>query len=126
MCVCVYVCVCVCVCVCVYVCVCVCVCFACICVCTAVDCGDPGTPVNGRRNLGGTTLDSRTTYACDEGYRMDGDMEAICLPSGLWSRPLPRCISKWEKKKKEKEKERKKKHCKFNRYPLLLYFFFRA
>ncbi|XP_065179367.1 sushi, von Willebrand factor type A, EGF and pentraxin domain-containing protein 1-like [Sycon ciliatum] len=59
--------------------------------CQPVDCADPGTPVNGARNLEGLILGSEVSYTCNEGYTLVGQQIAVCLPSQTWSSPLPTC-----------------------------------
>ena len=61
---------------------------------TAVSCGIPEPPGNG--SFAGTefTLDSRVTYGCDEGFRLDAGhpATAVCQEDGSWSnkgRPPP-------------------------------------
>ena len=56
-----------------------------------VDCGDPGTPQNGRRVLLSTTFGSQVTYSCIVGYDLQGVGTRVCLGSGLWSGSLPTC-----------------------------------
>ena len=58
---------------------------------TAIDCGNPGTPQNGYRELPSTTLSSQVTYHCLQGYVLVGDGTRECLESGLWSGSLPVC-----------------------------------
>ena len=63
--------------------------------CTAVDCGDPGAPVSGTRQLpDGTTIGSKITWSCDSGTIAANKSSAVCMPSGRWSSPVPVCGSK--------------------------------
>ena len=57
----------------------------------AIDCGDPGTPENGDRELEMTTLGSIVRYSCRKGYYLAGDTERECLARGQWSGKLPIC-----------------------------------
>lgn len=60
--------------------------------CLVIDCGDPGTPENGRRNLNlGTTLGSIVTYECEVGHRQEGLPFRICQANKLWTNSLPNC-----------------------------------
>ena len=60
----------------------------------AVDCGDPGTPTSGQRNLSSTTYNSVVTYTCDVGYTLQGSNSRKCLYTGQWKGSLPQCIGK--------------------------------
>ena len=60
--------------------------------CAAVNCGNPGEPVNGDTLGTTTTLDSVVTHTCDRGYVLSGARRRVCLPNGTWSQPLPSCV----------------------------------
>ena len=63
-----------------------------------VDCGDPGTPDNGSRNLTDTLEGSNVTYSCDSGFELIGNRTQTCelTPNGtFWSSERPRCICKY-------------------------------
>ena len=57
-------------------------------------CGDPGTPVNGRRLISGYTERHTVNYTCDVGFELSGVATRMCLPNGTWSANLPTCLSK--------------------------------
>ena len=59
-----------------------------------VDCGDPGTPSNGERNVSSTTYNSVVTYTCDVGYRLQGSNNRTCQSNGQWSGSVPQCTCK--------------------------------
>lgn len=60
--------------------------------CDPIDCGDPGTPVNGKVQLtAGTKLNSVVRYSCSVGYVFAGARERICQVDGSWSGSLPSC-----------------------------------
>ncbi|XP_019850127.1 PREDICTED: CUB and sushi domain-containing protein 3-like [Amphimedon queenslandica] len=62
-----------------------------ICRANRANCGDPGTPVNGRRVLG-TTLEGDTVrYFCRQGFELVGNRERVCQSNGQWSGQLPLC-----------------------------------
>jgi CUB/sushi domain-containing protein len=62
--------------------------------CTKIDCGDPGTPSNGRLSLSdGTNFGSIVTYSCSEGYRLEGAETRTCLSGRVWSGSRPVCVS---------------------------------
>ena len=58
-------------------------------------CGDPGTPLNGRREdkltvfLAGMTVN----YYCDFTFQLMGPQNRTCLADGNWSNVLPSCKS---------------------------------
>ena len=61
----------------------------------AVDCGNPGTPSNGRRTGSSTTYNSVVTYTCNTGYTRQGSNRRTCQSNGQWSGSLPRCNRKF-------------------------------
>ena len=62
----------------------------------AVNCGDPGTPRNGRRTGSSTTYNSVVTYTCNTGYTLtQGSNRRTCQSNGQWSGTAPRCNSKF-------------------------------
>ena len=64
--------------------------------CSAIDCGDPGNPENGRRILqGGTTFQSNVTYECDPGFSLVGVSFRTCRADGTWSGSQPSCTRKY-------------------------------
>uniref|UniRef100_A0A1X7VKS2 Sushi domain-containing protein n=1 Tax=Amphimedon queenslandica TaxID=400682 RepID=A0A1X7VKS2_AMPQE len=60
-------------------------------ICKPIDCGDPGTPENGDRELDKTTLGSIVRYSCRKGYYLAGNSERECLANRQWSGKLPTC-----------------------------------
>ena len=61
---------------------------------SALDCGDPGTPLNGGRQLTATTLLAVVTYFCLPGYTLTGPASRECKSDGRWSASLPTCTRK--------------------------------
>ena len=60
--------------------------------CDPIDCGDPGTPLNGKLQLSaGTKLNSVVRYSCSVGYVLMGATERVCQAGGTWSASLPTC-----------------------------------
>ena len=59
--------------------------------CEAVDCQDPGTPLNGTRLGDIFTFPSAVEYSCDFGLIVSGSGRATCLPDATWSSPVPVC-----------------------------------
>ena len=60
----------------------------------AIECGDPGTPRNGSRQLSGQTAGSIVIYRCDTGFELMGTRTQRCMDSGDWSDQLPECRGK--------------------------------
>ena len=58
-----------------------------------IDCGHPGTPKNGRIDIGSTLLDDIVRYDCVTGYRLVGPDTRTCQNNGEWSGEDPRCNS---------------------------------
>ena len=74
---------------------------------SVVECGDPGTPLNGNTtgtfiNTGSedagrvlsTTFGSIVNHMCDEGYRLVGESQRECLSNESWLALLPMFIHK--------------------------------
>jgi len=59
-----------------------------------IDCGDPGAPVNGDRELSATVFGSRVVYTCSPGYVLIGDDVRVCQRDATWSGDLPTCARK--------------------------------
>ena len=59
----------------------------------AVNCGHPGTPDNGVVDVTTTTFESNVSYACNDGYYIDGMSTRFCQASATWSGHLPSCQS---------------------------------
>ena len=77
----------------------------------AIDCGDPGIPTNGQRNLSSTTYNSAVTYTCDVGYTLQGSNSRKCLYTGRWRGSVPQCIGKLVKSLLHVQKVRKFQFC---------------
>lgn len=54
---------------------------------SAVSCGIPEAPGNGSFTGNEFTLDSKVTYECNEGFKLDANQQAtaVCQEDGLWS-----------------------------------------
>lgn len=61
---------------------------------TAIRCGDPGTPDNGRTTVTNDTVGSTAIHFCNQGHILDGVSQRVCLENGSWSDTLPTCVSK--------------------------------
>ena len=43
-----------------------------------------------------TTFGSIVNHTCNEGFNLIGASQRICLATGMWSDPLPTCMSKFQ------------------------------
>ncbi|XP_030635356.1 LOW QUALITY PROTEIN: sushi, von Willebrand factor type A, EGF and pentraxin domain-containing protein 1 [Chanos chanos] len=62
-------------------------------VCQPVTCGEPPAVDYADFTLSGKVYLSTVTYACTEGYRLQGSGELRCEASGQWTTPAPVCTS---------------------------------
>ena len=58
---------------------------------SAINCGDPGSPMNGQRSLPSKAYNSVVTYTCDVGYTLQGSDRRTCQSNGQWSGSVPQC-----------------------------------
>ena len=58
-----------------------------------IDCGDPPSVSDGNVVFVSTGMDSRATYTCDRGYRLQGSSVRTCQDNEQWSAQSQRCIS---------------------------------
>uniref|UniRef100_A0A6P8IYU7 Sushi, von Willebrand factor type A, EGF and pentraxin domain-containing protein 1-like n=1 Tax=Actinia tenebrosa TaxID=6105 RepID=A0A6P8IYU7_ACTTE len=61
--------------------------------CQIVNCGDPGTPVNGVRFGNTFTYMSSVFLECNPGYKLVGAIERKCQVNGQWSDTQPTCVA---------------------------------
>lgn len=59
--------------------------------CIRIDCGDPGFIENGMVSFSSTSFNSTVEYTCNQGYRMVGASERICMNKNTWSGLPPTC-----------------------------------
>ncbi|ELU07763.1 hypothetical protein CAPTEDRAFT_103334, partial [Capitella teleta] len=59
--------------------------------CQPVNCGDPGTPINGIKEGVIHTLNSKVQFKCQPGYMLTGPTELTCRSSGEWNGSKPSC-----------------------------------
>ena len=60
--------------------------------CEPVDCGNPGTVLNGQLNgLPSYYYPSVISYICDLGYTLTGSRALACNATGVWNDSLPTC-----------------------------------
>uniref|UniRef100_H3AD23 Sushi, von Willebrand factor type A, EGF and pentraxin domain containing 1 n=1 Tax=Latimeria chalumnae TaxID=7897 RepID=H3AD23_LATCH len=53
--------------------------------CQAISCGVPSGPLNSVVEASNFTYGNKVVYRCNEGYRLVGEGETICLANGSWS-----------------------------------------
>ncbi|XP_075546838.1 sushi, von Willebrand factor type A, EGF and pentraxin domain-containing protein 1-like [Dermacentor variabilis] len=62
--------------------------------CVEIDCGHPGHLHNGYVEFRSSTLNAKATYNCFDGMKFQGESNtSICLDTGNWSNPLPKCLA---------------------------------
>lgn len=65
--------------------------------CEEIDCGELGTLHNGYIKGYSTRMGDRQEFFCLDGMKFLGDSkESVCLESGNWSHPLPKCLATCE------------------------------
>ncbi len=57
----------------------------------AVQCEDPGMPVNGQRVLNNLKYGGVANFSCTPGFKMVGHSSMRCLASGRWLGRVPTC-----------------------------------
>ena len=63
---------------------------------TVVSCGRLSGPTNGDVSFTSTSVNSKATYSCNNGFLLVGQTTRICQSNGEWSRIAPVCKSKTE------------------------------
>ena len=63
-----------------------------------INCGDPGSPMNGSVTSNGTFLTSIAEYSCDFGFELIGDTQRICQRNEMWTNMVPECNRKYYNK----------------------------
>lgn len=58
---------------------------------SAITCGHPGNPANGRTNGSEFNLNDVVNFTCNRGYMLSGSARAQCRLNGQWSSTLPVC-----------------------------------
>lgn len=58
---------------------------------SAITCGHPGNPANGRTNGSEFNLNDVVNFTCNRGHVLSGNTRAQCRLNGQWSSPLPVC-----------------------------------
>ncbi|CAN7994318.1 unnamed protein product, partial [Ixodes hexagonus] len=61
--------------------------------CVEIDCGHPGHLHNGYVEFRTSTLNAKASYNCFDGMKFQGQANSsVCLDTGNWSNPLPKCL----------------------------------
>ena len=58
-----------------------------------MNCGDPGTPRNGKRSGIKFTYGETVRFECNRGYELIGSKERKCEEDGIWTGNQPVCKS---------------------------------
>uniref|UniRef100_A0A1S4LTX8 C4b-binding protein beta chain, putative n=1 Tax=Ixodes scapularis TaxID=6945 RepID=A0A1S4LTX8_IXOSC len=62
--------------------------------CVEIDCGHPGHLHNGYVEFRVSTLNAKASYNCFDGMKFQGQANSsVCLDTGNWSNPLPKCLA---------------------------------
>lgn len=61
---------------------------------SAVSCGDPGSPVNGKREGWLFQFGNTVSFKCLPGYELEGPKTRTCLANQTWSKTQPTCKRK--------------------------------
>lgn len=59
--------------------------------CVAVSCGDPGSPLNGKRKGWLFQYNNSVTFDCHRGFKLEGPNARTCLANQTWSGTQPIC-----------------------------------
>ena len=60
---------------------------------SVIDCGDPGPPYGGFRQIAtNTKYQSTVTYTCKPDHHLEGEDSQVCQADGLWSGSKPVCL----------------------------------
>jgi len=63
-----------------------------------VDCGDPGNPYGGYRQIAtNTKYQSKVTYTCKPQHHLEGEDSQTCQADGTWSGSKPVCLGRCRK-----------------------------
>uniref|UniRef100_UPI00398EE43F sushi, von Willebrand factor type A, EGF and pentraxin domain-containing protein 1 n=1 Tax=Pristiophorus japonicus TaxID=55135 RepID=UPI00398EE43F len=56
-----------------------------------ISCNDPGRPAHGLARGNVHFVGGQVTFACEDGYQLNGTESVTCLEDGRWSDPVPHC-----------------------------------
>ena len=61
-----------------------------------VQCGDPGSPLNGTQNVDkGYVYGGSVMFICDKDYTLQGTSKIYCRADKSWSASVPRCLGNY-------------------------------
>ena len=63
---------------------------------SAIDCGDPGTPTNGRKQGENYGYNSVVFFECDGNFELRGSASIRCNEDAEWTEDIPQCVGRWE------------------------------
>ena len=69
-----------------------------------MSCGDPGSPVNGKREGWLFQFGNTVDFTCLSGYELEGPKTRTCLANQTWSKTQPICKRKIERFSFERRK----------------------
>ena len=60
-----------------------------------ISCGRVKTPSNGAKNDSSPLLGTVVTFSCNDGFRLEGSVQRICMALGKWSGTDVNCVGEY-------------------------------